>query len=272
MAGTGPKIGRVDGAQREYRIEELAEAAGIKVRNLRYYQERGLLPPPRREGRIAWYSQDHLARLRVISDLLERGHTLNGIAELLGAWERGTGVAEMLGLQRVLTKAWSEEEPVTFTTEELKSLFGEHATTENIEQAVALGYITIDGDTVTHNSRRLMDGTLALVQAGVPLSAVLAAGRRLQRQMDETAALFVDLVRRHVLGGLEKVSKGEPLPPGEAQRLAEVVERLRPIAWDVAGAEFARAMERRVRAEFGEILGRIASSAQPPEGSQPPEE
>ncbi len=53
-----------------YRRDELARAAGVKVRNLRYYQERGLLPPPRREGRIAWYSDDHLTRLRLINDLL----------------------------------------------------------------------------------------------------------------------------------------------------------------------------------------------------------
>ncbi|MFD6811575.1 MerR family DNA-binding transcriptional regulator, partial [Streptomyces anthocyanicus] len=39
----------------EYRMTELAEAAGITVRTLRFYRERGLIPPPRREGRIAWY-------------------------------------------------------------------------------------------------------------------------------------------------------------------------------------------------------------------------
>ncbi|MEV7726285.1 MerR family transcriptional regulator [Streptomyces sp. NPDC087917] len=62
------------------------------MRNLRYYQERGLLPPPRREGRIAWCSDDHLTRLRLISDLLGRGYTVNGIGELPAAWEQGGGV------------------------------------------------------------------------------------------------------------------------------------------------------------------------------------
>ena len=52
---------------REYRVEELAEAAGIPVRTLRFYRERRLLPPPRRAGRIAWYSEDHLSRLRTIA-------------------------------------------------------------------------------------------------------------------------------------------------------------------------------------------------------------
>lgn len=246
-------------AQREYRIGELARAAGIRVRNLRYYQERGLLPPPRREGRIAWYSQEHLARLRVISDLLERGHTLNGIGELLTAWEEGSGVAEMLGLERALTGSWDEGEPVTFSVGELLAEFGDEATPENIEHAAALGYITVDGETVTHGSRRLYEGTLALVRAGIPLSAVLEAGRQLQARMDETASVFVDLAHRYLLGDLGS----KPLPPGEAQRIADVVERLRPVARDVVGAEFARAMERRVRAEFGEVLAQLGTAARP---------
>jgi 3-Oxoacyl-[acyl-carrier-protein (ACP)] synthase III C terminal/MerR family regulatory protein len=37
-----------EAATREYRIGELARAAGITARTVRYYQERKLLPPPRR--------------------------------------------------------------------------------------------------------------------------------------------------------------------------------------------------------------------------------
>ncbi|MET9943075.1 MerR family transcriptional regulator, partial [Streptomyces halstedii] len=79
-------------------MEELAKEAGITVRTLRFYRERGLIPPPRREGRIAWYDDHHLARLRTIAGLLERGHTLNGIADLAATFESGRDVAEVLGL------------------------------------------------------------------------------------------------------------------------------------------------------------------------------
>lgn len=34
----------------EYRIDELAHAAGTTSRNVRAYRERGLLPPPRKRG------------------------------------------------------------------------------------------------------------------------------------------------------------------------------------------------------------------------------
>lgn len=79
-------------------MAELAKEAGITVRTLRFYRERKLIPPPRREGRIAWYDDTHLARLRTISALLERGHTLNGIAELAEAFDHGRNVGELLGL------------------------------------------------------------------------------------------------------------------------------------------------------------------------------
>src|SRR5438309_572599 len=40
----------------EYRIDELAREAGTTVRNVRAYQDRGLLPPPRRSGRVGLYT------------------------------------------------------------------------------------------------------------------------------------------------------------------------------------------------------------------------
>ncbi|MHB8439272.1 MAG: MerR family transcriptional regulator, partial [Acidimicrobiales bacterium] len=80
---------------REYRIDELARATDTTVRNVRAYQDRGLLPPPRRQGRVGWYSEVHLTRLRLIGQLLERGYTLANIRELLDAWESGQNVGEL---------------------------------------------------------------------------------------------------------------------------------------------------------------------------------
>ena len=37
------------------RVEELARQASVSVDTIRFYQKRQLLPPPEREGRIAWY-------------------------------------------------------------------------------------------------------------------------------------------------------------------------------------------------------------------------
>ena len=63
----------------EYRIDELARLADTTVRNVRVYQDRGLLAPPRRQGRVGIYSEAHLARLRLIGQLLRRGYTFANI-------------------------------------------------------------------------------------------------------------------------------------------------------------------------------------------------
>ncbi|MFF8279858.1 MerR family transcriptional regulator [Streptomyces lateritius] len=233
-----------------YRREEVARAAGVKVRNLRYYQERGLLPPPRREGRIAWYSDEHLTRLRLIDDLLGRGYTVNGIAEVLDAWEQGGGIAQLLGLGREMAQGWAQEEPVTMDLAELRELFGPAATPQDTRRAAALEYLRIEGNTVTFRSRRLLEATLTLVRQGVPLAEILDAGDFVQSQAAALAERFVALFRRHVIGpeGMERLSAAR------LDHIGETAAALRPVAGEVVATEFARAMARRVEAEVAALL------------------
>lgn len=238
---------------REYRVAELAAAAGITTRTLRFYRERKLLPPPRREGRIAWYGEAHLARLRVIAELLERGHTLGGIAELIGAGESGRDVAELIGLAAAIISPWSDETPVSLDWDELRTAFGDQLTEANTAESLAQGYITVSEDGITHVSRRLMDATTALIAEGIPLAAVLDASRKAQEYADAVAEVFVGLIRDQLLGAL---AGEEPLPPGEAAHLTEALTRIRPLARTVADAQFGLALDRRVHAEYDEVLRR----------------
>lgn len=250
---------------REYRVEELAEAAGIPVRTLRFYRERRLLPPPRRDGRIAWYSDAHLARLRTIAALLERGHTLGGIAELITAWEKGRtlgGVAELLGLGGTLAASWSDETQVVLTPQELADYFGDDVSPENLTTALEIGYISVAGENALHTSRRLLDVSAALVREGVPLAAVLEAGRQVRVHVDALAGLFTDVVKTHVLGPLDD------LPPEQVQRVSDTMQRLRPLAKDIVDAEMSLAMERRVRAEVDAWL-RCRTPVPAPGGDAP---
>jgi len=243
-------------AARQYRIGELAREAGIGVRTVRYYQERKLLPPPRRQGRIGWYSQAHLDRLKVIGQLLDRGHTLSGIGQLLSAWEQGYELADLLGFERAMTAPWSDDEPVPVTVADISALLAGQLTPEVLAEAIRLGYIEVDGERVTHVSRPLLDTTTALVREGIPLPAILAAGRELQAGLDKLASLLMELVITPVLD-----RHGAAPPPQEVARLAETIERLRPAARTALDAEFARAMDRRARASYGEFIRLLAARA-----------
>ena len=205
-------------------MEELAKEAGISVRTLRFYRERGLIPPPRREGRIAWYDDHHLARLRTVTGLLERGHTLNGIADLAATFDSGRDVAEVLGLGEP-----SEETPVRLTPEQLADYFEGEATPENLAAALDLGYLGTDGDEIVHISRRLLDVSAELVREGVPLATVLDSGRRVREHADALAELFVEVLRAHI-------TEKEPA-------------QLRPLARAVVDAELSMALDRRLRHE-----------------------
>jgi len=207
--------------KREYRMEELAREAGITVRTLRFYRERKLIPPPRREGRIAWYDDHHLARLRTIAALLERGHTLTGIAELSEALDHGRDVADLVGI------APTEEEPVRLTPEELAARFEGEVTAENLAAALDLGYLGTDGEEIVHISRRLLDVSSALVREGIPLAEVLAAGARVREHVDELAQMFADLVLHHAD--------------------EKDLQRLRPLARSVVEAEMSLALDRQLQ-------------------------
>lgn len=217
--------GSADGGVREFRMEALAAEAGITVRTVRFYRERGLIPPPRREGRIAWYDEHHLARLRTIAALLERGHTLNGIAELADAFDKGRDVGELLGLGEP-----TEEQPVRLTPEELADHFAGEVTPENLVAALDLGYLGTDGDELVHISRRLLDASSTLVRKGVPLAAVLEAGQRVREHADALAELFITVMRTHT------------------PDTADVdIDQLRPLAKSVVEAELSMALDRRLK-------------------------
>ncbi|MCX5342997.1 MerR family transcriptional regulator [Streptomyces atratus] len=203
-------------------MEELAREAGIPVRTVRFYRERGLISPPRREGRIAWYDDHHLARLRTIAGLLERGHTLTGIADLARTFESGRDVAEVLGLGEP-----TEETPVRLTPEQLADHFEGEVTPENLAAALDLGYLATDGDEIVHISRRLLEVSAELVREGVPLATVLSAARRVREHADALAELFVSALEAH---------SDETEPP-----------QLRPLARAVVDAELSMALDRRLR-------------------------
>ncbi|MET8567787.1 MerR family transcriptional regulator [Streptomyces sp. NPDC004783] len=203
-------------------MEELARLAGITVRTLRFYRERKLIPPPRREGRIAWYDDHHLARLRTIAALLERGHTLSGIAELADAFDHGRDVGDLLGIGEP-----TEETPVRLTPEELAARFEGEVTPENLAAAMELGYLGTDGDELVHISHRLLDVSSALVREGIPLAEVLDAGRRVRDHAEALADIFTELILRHAT--------------------AQDLPRLRPLARSVVEAELSLALDRRLR-------------------------
>jgi DNA-binding transcriptional MerR regulator len=244
----------------EYRVDELARAAGTTVRNVRVYQDRGLLPPPRRQGRVGLYSDAHLARLRLIGQLLERGFTFVHITDMLRAWEHGRDVRELLGLEEAITGPWSDEIPTYVTAGDLEEMFGEEATDEVIERAVTLGILEPEGERYRVPSPRLLHAGAELRAAGVPIDAILALAETLERDMTDVAERFVETITRHVVA---KVAPNAIPTSEEARRLGELLPRLRPLAQMAVDAQLARAMERKAQEVLGERLAAAGRQDRP---------
>lgn len=83
----------------EWTIDELAGLVELPVRTIREYQTLGIVPAPRRRGRVGLYGTSHLRRLELIARLRERGYSLAGIGDLLGNWSAGADLGEVLGLE-----------------------------------------------------------------------------------------------------------------------------------------------------------------------------
>ena len=64
-------------------VGELADAAGLSRRAIRFYVQKGLLPPPGGRGRGRHYGSEHLERLNRIRQLQAAGHGLEAIRRIL---------------------------------------------------------------------------------------------------------------------------------------------------------------------------------------------
>ena len=66
-------------------LRQLSESAEVPARTVRYYIQKGLLPPPDGEKRGAHYSEGHLAQLLRIRQWQDAGLSLDAISGLLMA-------------------------------------------------------------------------------------------------------------------------------------------------------------------------------------------
>jgi DNA-binding transcriptional MerR regulator len=67
----------------EMSIDELAAAAGLSRRAIRFYVQQKLLPPPIGLGRGSHYERSHLEQLRQVGELQAAGHSLHAIRRIL---------------------------------------------------------------------------------------------------------------------------------------------------------------------------------------------
>lgn len=224
----------------DYGVEELARAAGLRVDTVRFYQARGLLPPPRRSGRRAVYSARHLARLRRIRTLQQEGLPLDVIGRVLG--ERRAA--------RALTRALRAEQGArTLSRGELAAESGvPEALIRAVEEAGILEPVRTGGEVrYTEADLELARAALALLNERLPLAELLGLAihhaESVRETVDRAIELFDDHVRRDRAGHEH-----------EADAVVEAFHRMLPAVTALVAHHFQRTLISRALARL-ERLG-----------------
>jgi len=213
-----------------YRVEEIAARAGVRVDTIRFYQFRGLLPRPRREGRIALYDDGHLERLRRIRELVDQGFTLAQIKRLL---ER-----ESQAEDRPLLEALVEEHvgQRTFSRAELAAEAG--IPEELIGAAEASGLVQplqIEGEErFSAADREMAHAALRILNAGFPLNQLLALAVQHAQSVQEISDRAIDLFDDHV--------RKRAAERGETREVTDAFRNLLPQLTRLVALHFQRTL------------------------------
>lgn len=221
-----------------YRVEELASVADVSVDTIRYYQSIDLLRPPEREGRAAWYDDEHRRTLDRIRDLKEQGFTLAMIARALSgeldAGETALAAAIVAGPD----DRSSPELPPAMTLAELGHHTGVSMT---VLEAVARQGILIgapsDEQVYTPADAEAVRAGMALLDAGVPISELLALAREHDAAIAGIAEQAVDLFARFVRDPIRSRIGDED---AAAQEMVAALQSMLPAATDIIAHTFRR--------------------------------
>jgi DNA-binding transcriptional MerR regulator len=224
-----------------YRVEAVAAACDVSVDTVRYYQSKGLLPPPGREGRVAWYGTEHVDRIREIRALQRKGLTLAAIKRVV---EGGLGRVDA-DLAAAVAAAQSEGEgdEGALSLDQFAAASGVPA---SLIQAVEREGIRlsrpVDGEgRYAPADIQTVRAALKLLEFGLPLGELLSLARQTHEAMLGLAQRAVELFDDHVRKPIRDTAASDE---EAAARLVEAFRTLLPAVTDLVANHFRRVLLR----------------------------
>ena len=239
----------------EYRVAELADAAGVGVDTIRFYQARDLIPVPERRGRFAIYTTDHLERIRRIRELLDSGFSLAQIRKLLAddadAGGSSPSIRESGRDESLLDALAAQSVGVgTVTRSELAAETGvPEALIGSAVQAGLIAPIEIEGEErFPRSDLEMVVAALEILGMGMPLDRLLELAALHAANVDQLVEQAIDLFDDYVR------------KPGadDDEGVRRAFERLLPQATQVVALHFQRTVVARALAR---LRGRGDSAA-----------
>jgi DNA-binding transcriptional MerR regulator len=225
----------------DLRVAELADAAGVGVDTVRFYQARGLIPPPLRRGRFAIYDGEHLERLRRIRALLEAGFSLAQIRRLLepegapASRGRRVGRSAVARTESTSLLASLADRSVGDGTLSQQELASETGVPEAlVGAAVRSGLLTpieVAGELrFPRSDRDMLAAGLEILGEGLPLEKLLELAAEHAASIAALAERAIDLFDDHI-----RKPRGE-----DEAAVRRAFERLLPQATQIVALHFQR--------------------------------
>ena len=229
-------------------MEQLAAACDVSVDTVRYYQSRGLLPQPAREGRVAWYGADHAERIRRIRDLQRKGLTLAAIGRVV----RGELAVADADLAAAVAEELGDREAELLDLEAFAERSGVPA---SLIQAVEREGIRIgrevDGATrYTSGDIELVRTALRLLEFGLPLGDLLGLARDADDAMRGLATRAVDLFDDHVRKPIRDTAGDDPRA---SEQMVEAFRELLPTVTTLVSHHFRRVLLEVAEERFDDV-------------------
>jgi DNA-binding transcriptional MerR regulator len=200
---------------------------------LRFYQARGLLSAPRREGRTAIYCDEHLERLRRIRSLQEQGLTLSQIQRVI---ENPDGDVQEPLLAAIQRKSLGRR---ALSRDELAAESGVPvALIGAAESAGLVEPVRVDGEPSFNEADvGLMRAGRILLEAGLPLQELLGVASGHARNVEGVCDAAIDLFDDHI-------RKAEHTA-GDSEAVTRVFEQLLPEVTRLVALHFQRTLVHR---------------------------
>ena len=221
-----------------YRVEQLASACDVSVDTIRYYQSRGLVPPPTREGRVAWYDDRHAERIREVRALRRKGLTLAAIERVLGD---GADPGDADLALAVAAARGQRAEDELLTLDEFADRSGVPASLiQAVErEGIELGRVE-DGETrYTAADIDMVRGALRLLDYGLPLGELLELASDTNEAMVALASRAVELFDRYVRKPIRDTADSED---AASAQLVEAFDALLPAVTNLVANHFRRVL------------------------------
>jgi DNA-binding transcriptional MerR regulator len=220
-------------------IDELTALSRVPSRTIRFYQSKGVLPPPEKKGRVAFYGSVHLERLALIAKLQDRGLSIDAIRALLARIDKNElDVGEWLGLDAELKASWANDQPRAVSEAELHELAGTRRA-GLIADLVRLRAVERTGDIYLVRSPALLRVAMRLEAAGIDLETAIGSEAILRKNLGRAAR---DLAKFF----FARAEDGHVQPPAHGN-WARVFEELRPTSIEAVRVVFGQEMERVLR-------------------------